>query len=153
MTPSRSGVTSVRHVGIVVKDLERSLRFYRDLLGLAVESTLDESGAYLDRLLSLENTRVTTVKLSADGSVTLIELLQFASPRDGAAAKREIDSIGPSHVAFSVGDVEEMYRRLSRAGVRFNAPPQRSPDGRVKVSCCRDPDGTTVELVEMLRGA
>ena len=39
---------------------------------------------------------------------------------------------------------------LSEKNIKFNAPPQKSPDGLVKVTFCKDPDGTPIELVEML---
>lgn len=141
---------AVRHFGIVVSDMERSLRFYRDLLGLKVVRAMDESGEYIDKMLSLQNVRVTSVKMSADGSSTLIELLGFKSYPRQSGAHREVCSVGPSHVAFTVDDLDAVYHRLSRAGVHFNAPPQLSPDGYAKVTFCQDPDGTLVELVEVL---
>lgn len=141
---------AVRHFGIVVSDMERSLRFYRDLLGLKVVRVMDESGEYIDNMLSLQNVRVATVKMSANSGSTLIELLEFNSRPRETPEKREVYSIGPSHVAFTVDDLDVVYRRLSQAGVRFNAPPQLSPDGYAKVTFCQDPDGTLVELVEVL---
>jgi len=143
-------VRGVRHFGIVVSDLERSLRFYRDLLGLKVVKVMDESGEYIDNMLSLQNVRVTTVKMSADSGSTLVELLEFRSHPRQPCGDREICSVGPSHVAFAVDDLDAVYRRLSQAGVCFTAPPQLSPDGHAKVTFCQDPDGTPVELVEVL---
>ena len=144
---------AVRHFGIVVSDMERSLRFYRDLLGLQVVRVMDESGGYIDSMLSLQNVHVTTVKMSADSGSTLVELLEFKSHPRQSHGDREVCSVGPSHVAFTVDDLDALYRRLSQAGVRFNAPPQLSPDGCAKVTFCQDPDGTLVELVEVLDAA
>lgn len=144
-------VKAVRHCGIVVSDMERSLRFYRDLLGLKVVRTMDESGKYIDDMLSLQNVRVTTVKISADSGPTLVELLEFKSPPRQPRGDNDPCSIGLSHIAFTVDNLDAVYHRLSRAGVRFNAPPQLSPDGYVKVTFCQDPDGTLVELVEVVK--
>ena len=141
---------TVRHFGIVVSDMERSLRFYRDLLGLKIVRVMDESGEYIDNVLSLQNVRVTTVKMSADSGATLVELLEFKSHPRQSRGDHEVCSVGPSHVAFTVDDLDAVYHRLSRAGIRFNAPPQLSPDGYAKVTFCQDPDGTLVELVEVL---
>jgi catechol 2,3-dioxygenase-like lactoylglutathione lyase family enzyme len=143
-------VEAVRHFGIVVSDMERSLRFYRDLLGLKVVRAMDESGEYIDNMLALENAQVTTVKMSADSGSILVELLEFKSHPRQPRGDREVCSLGPSHVAFTVGDLDAVYRRLSQAGVRFNAPPKLSPDGYAKVAFCQDPDGTPIELVEVL---
>ena len=46
---------------------------------------------------------------------------------------------------------KETYNRLVEAGVYFNSPPQLSPDGFAKVTFCKDPDGSLIELVEELR--
>ena len=43
-----------------------------------------------------------------------------------------------------------VYSELSKKNIEFNTPPQKSPDGLVKVTFCKDPDGTPIELVEML---
>ncbi|MDA2936660.1 VOC family protein [Acidobacteria bacterium AH-259-A15] len=130
--------------------MERSLRFYRDLLQLRIVRTMNESGDYIDNMLSLENVQVTTVKMSADGGSTLVELLEFKSRQHRNDTDHEIYSIGPSHFAFTVDDLDEVYHRLRQSGVPFNAPPQISPDGRVKVTFCQDPDGTHIELVQVL---
>ena len=143
-------VRSIRHFGIVVRDMERSLHFYRDLLGLKVVKVMDESGEYIDSMLSLKGARVATVKMSADSGETLVELLEFKSHPQPTHGEREVYSIGPSHVAFTVDDLDEVYRWLSESGVRFNAPPQQSPDGYAKVAFCQDPDATPIELVEVL---
>lgn len=141
---------AVRHFGIVVSDMERSLRFYRDLLGLKVVRVMDESGEYMENMLALQNVQVTTVKMSADSGSTLVELLEFKSHARQPHGDHEVCSVGPSHVAFTVADLDVVYRRLLQAGVRFNALPQLSPDGYAKVTFCQDPDGTLVELVEVL---
>jgi hypothetical protein len=46
--------------------------------------------------------------------------------------------------------IEKLYQDLSVKDVEFNALPQKSPDGLVKFTFCKDPDGTPIELVEIL---
>jgi len=136
---------TVRHVGIVVSDMDKSLWFYRDLIGLHDAEVASESGPFLDGLLAMKNTEIRTAKLATDGP-TLIELLAFDSPQTTAATP--LNAIGPTHVALSVENLDRLYTRLCEAGIRFNAPPSLSPDGGAKVAFCRDPDGTYIELVE-----
>jgi catechol 2,3-dioxygenase-like lactoylglutathione lyase family enzyme len=143
-------VIALRHAGMVVADLDRALHFYRDLLGLQVTRAMEEEGAYLDNMLGFKGVRVTTVKLAAPQGGAVLELLYFQSPRTPAAPRRGLFDAGPSHVAFTVEDLEATFKKLTRAGVPFNAPPQLSPDGLAKVTFCQDPDGTPIELVEML---
>ena len=75
-------IKEIRHIGIVVNNMENSLKFYRDLLGLKIIRDMDEHGDYIDNMLSLNNVQVITVKLSADIGNTLIELLDFKSHTD-----------------------------------------------------------------------
>lgn len=143
-------IKSLRHCGIVVADLEVALRFYRDLLGLKVVKQADETGVFLDNMLELQDVRVTTVKMSADEGPTLVELLMFTSHPQSSASDKLLCALGPTHIAFTVQDLDEVHRRLEGAGVRFNAPPQLSPDGYAKVTFCRDFEGNPIELVEVL---
>ena len=142
-------MTSVRHVGIVVGDMEVSLKFYRDLIGLQDAPINLEKGPFLNGLLDMQDARIRTVKLAGKNSTTSIELLCFESPHSKAATP--LNAIGPTHVALNVTNLDELYIRLSDAGVPFNAPPRVSPDGGAKVAFCQDPDGTFIELVELLK--
>ena len=141
-------IKEVRHIGIVVNNMENSLKFYQDLLGLKIIKDMDEQGGYINNMLSLDGVQVRTVKLSAGMGNTLIELLDFKSHNDNEI--RNFYTIGASHVALTVNNLEELYKTLSKNNIKFNAPPQKSPDGLVKVTFCNDPDGTPIELVEII---
>ena len=140
----------IRHTGIVVTDMEKALRFYRDLLGLKVVKDSREEGDYIDSITGLSRVRLWMVKLTADDG-SMVELLQYLSHPQEALDNHQICDIGCSHIAFTVDDIDKEYARLSENGVRFNCPPCVSPDGYAKVSFCHDPDGTRIELVEVLQ--
>jgi len=135
-------------MGIVVNNMENSLKFYQDLLGLKIIKDMDEQGGYINNMLSLDDVQVRTVKLSAGIGNTLIELLDFKSHNDNEI--RNFYTIGASHIALTVDNLEDLYKHLSENNIKFNAPPQKSPDGLVKVTFCNDPDGTPIELVEII---
>lgn len=141
---------AIRHTGIIVSDLKESLHFYRDLLGLKLKKKMNESGAYMDKISGLKNVKVTTVKMAA-GDGNLIELIYYHSYKREAIPKKEICEVGISHIAFTVENLDAEYKRLSKAGIKFNAPPQVSPDGYAKVTFCRDPEGNFIELVQVLK--
>jgi catechol 2,3-dioxygenase-like lactoylglutathione lyase family enzyme len=141
-------IKNVRHSGIVVKDIEASLHFYRDLLGLKVSKRMNEQGEYIDRVLGLKDVKITTVKLAADDG-GMIELLYFG-PHQGKSQNLGIYQEGLTHIALTVDDLDSEYKRLSDAGIVFISPPQLSPDGSAKVAFCRDPQGVFVELVEVV---
>ena len=141
-------VQNIRHTGIVVENLDASLHFYRDLLGFEITKQMNEKGNYIDQITNLEKVNVTTIKMtSPDGH--LIELLYYQThPR--IKKNRRMNDIGIAHIAFTVNDLNKVYSSLSNQGVYFNAPPQLSPDGYAKVTFCRAPEGTYIELVEVL---
>ena len=142
-------ITQIRHIGLVVADLENALRFWRDVLGFRVEKRMEESGAHIDAMMGLEGVQVTTVKLAAaDGN--LVELLHFHSHPDQPVWKGTPYSTGLTHIALTVDDLDVACRTLSEWGVSFSAPPQLSPDGCAKVIYARGPEGVLLELVESL---
>jgi catechol 2,3-dioxygenase-like lactoylglutathione lyase family enzyme len=140
---------AIRHFGIVVSNIEKSLHFYRDLLGLEIKIDALEKGKFIDDILNLKNVKVRTIKMSADDG-NLIELLWYKSHLK-KPNKKEICGIGASHVAFTVDNLDYEYKRLKKQKVKFSCPPRISPDGRAKVTFCYDPDGTPIELVEELK--
>jgi catechol 2,3-dioxygenase-like lactoylglutathione lyase family enzyme len=139
---------AIRHTGIVVKDMAKALHFYQDLLGFRKSKQMEESGIYIDTICGSRNVKVTTVKLAADDG-NLIELLCFKSPPPGIKKRRELNDFGFSHVSFTVDDIDDEFKRLSKAGVKFNSLPQKSPDGYARVAFCRDSEGNYIELVEV----
>lgn len=142
-------ITQIRHTGLVVADLEGALRFWRDLLGFTVARQMDESGPHIDAMMGLKDVRLTTSKLTApEGG--MIELLYFHSHPDLPAWTGTPYSTGFTHVAMTVKDINNLCETLKEHGVVFFAPPQHSPDGKVKVAYCRGPEGVLLELVEMI---
>ena len=145
------GMKALRHTGIVVTDLQRSLEFYRDVLGLKPVIDFQLEGPFIDDLSAMNGVQLRMVKLVADDG-GMVELLYYVSHPRTRTDDNELCEIGPTHVAFTVADVDRAYAQLSAAGVPFNHPPIVSPDGKAKVAFCRDPDGTFLELVEELSG-
>ena len=141
-------IKDIRHTGIVVGDLKASLYFYRNLLGFRVAKQMEEAGDYIDNISSLRNVKVTTVKMTLP-SGQMVELLKYHS-HPAEQKTREICEVGISHIAFTVDDLDAEYERFKKEGIQFNSPPQLSPDGYAKVAFCRAPEGTLIELVEVL---
>src|SRR3989344_5166735 len=100
---------AIRHFGIVVSDLEKSLHFYRDLLGLKIKRDMLEEGRFIDTILGLQSVKVRTVKMAAENGDTLVELLLYESHPRKARDNNELPNIGASHVAFTVEDVDAEY--------------------------------------------
>jgi len=143
---------NVRHVGLIVSNIEEALKFYRDLLGLKIKGKMqderDEDEDYLSSLLGLKNTKFKAVKLAPDDNKTRIELIEFSNPVPTPNPKTRLFYQGYTHVGFTVNDLDEMYLRLKGAGVHFNSPPKISKTGTLKVAFCKDFEGNYLELTE-----
>jgi catechol 2,3-dioxygenase-like lactoylglutathione lyase family enzyme len=136
------------HIGICVADLERSIHFYRDLLGFRRRSEFRVQGEPSDTLLRLKDVDLRAVYLERDG--TRIELLSYAAPvASGSDEPRAMNQRGLTHLSLRVEDLAGMLNDLRRAGVkildktRIDIPAFAA--GAVFVC---DPDGTLIELVE-----
>lgn len=146
---SGSSVTNLRHTGIVVSDMDRSLPFYRELLGMEVWADFVDDSPYLQTITGVPGAKVRMVKLRAQDGVS-VELLQYLSHSRPMPPVNPSYAVGCSHVAFQVDDLNAMYAQLKARGVPFHAPPMISTDGRAKVTYCRDPEGVIIELVELI---
>ena len=144
-------MTNIRHVGLTVSNLQESLGFYVDTLGFKVQKMANEFGECLDNFSALKDVRVVTVKMTDDNN-NMLELLCYESHPEKPYNNmvRRITEIGCSHFALTVDDLDSLYDTLIDKGITFNYPVQVSPDGKVKVAFCRDPDGTLIEMVEEL---
>lgn len=140
---------NLRHVGITVTDLDRSIDFYTRFFGFSIQKEMDESGEHIDKFSGLKNVDVRTVKMSDDKG-GLLELLYYRSHK-GLNVHRDITNIGCSHFALTVDNLGKLYESLLEGGCEILCEPQYSPDGKVTLTFCKDPDGTLIELVEELK--
>ncbi len=145
------GVRRIHHVGITVADLDRSLVFYRDLLGMRVIglSADEDVGA----IVGMPGMRARIADLDA-GNGQIVELLEYGSPNEDGLAFGP-DSVGRCHLSLQVDELCSALSRLASGGFVPVGQPAKVAVGGVWQNCTvvylRDPDGVFVELVE--RGA
>jgi catechol 2,3-dioxygenase-like lactoylglutathione lyase family enzyme len=147
-------VVGVHHTSRSVGDMDRSLRFYRDLLGMEVLVDTEMSGEMLEREVALEGARLRLVELGTGGE-TMLELLQYHEPppRADDDELRPCD-VGAYHFALTVDDIHAFYEKLREAGVEFTCPPQEVDAGYFaghRTVYCYDPDHLIVELWQVPR--
>jgi glyoxylase I family protein len=136
------------HVCVSVSDLERSLAFYRDGLGLRVIFDVELAGPGMQAVTGEAGARGRMVGCLVPGGVTL-ELLWFAH-RAGAAPQPR-PATGYTNDSLSVSDLDAAYAALEARGVR---PLQRPVAvGGVRMFFVADPDGTAIEIIEFPGGA
>jgi catechol 2,3-dioxygenase-like lactoylglutathione lyase family enzyme len=139
-------IKGMHHIGVSVVSLERSLRFYRDLLGMRVLVQKQFEGAQYELILGLPGARG---KLAVLQLASLeIELFEFERPRPALSdPNRPVCDHGITHFCIEVADIQSEYERLKTAGVAFHCPPLTF--GAEKATYGRDPDGNVFEMLQL----
>lgn len=140
-------IAAIRHVGLVVADLEKSLKFWCDTMGFVVSRQMEESGPHIDAMMGLKDVRVTTAKL-ADSNGNFLELLHFHSHSDKGYWAGEPYSTGLTHIALTVSNLDTLEIALEASGFIFTDRPQISLDKKVRVIYARGLENLIIELVE-----
>ena len=133
---------AIGHTGFVVSDMDRSVAFYRDILGFPVVDDVEREGEYIEAMLDVPGARVRTVFLDAYGHT--LELVEYLSG-SGNPVRAPNNAPGKGHISFWTSDIEADCQYLSSKGVEFVSSPQYGPTGGAAVYFL-DPDGLTLEL-------
>ena len=136
----------MNHTGFVVSDLDASIQFYRDIMGLELERTLEREGPAISQVLGYEATHIRGALLSIQDGHSL-ELIQYVHPEGADRPTDERNALGATHLAFSVDDIDDTFRRLVASGAKKLNPPARVTPVRT-VCYLQDPDGNWIELIE-----
>ncbi len=138
-------VKQFSHTCILVKDLNKSLKFYRGLLGLKVVKRVTVGGNCPETIYNIKGLKIAYVKLRAQRDLKkmggMVELQYWQRPKMPPKKTR-------SHISFSTDNLGLEYKRLKKRGVRFISRPVILPNGRSKLCFCYDPDKNLIELIE-----
>ena len=142
-------ILETRHTGIVVDDMDRSLAFWRDVMGLKVAADFWEEGEFIDTVQHLEGVKLHMIKLTApDGS--MIELLKDESHPTPPPQRNRMCDRGIRHIAFTVENVQKSWDTLGEHNCELLSRPIIAPDGKARLFFARDPEGNLLEIVEVL---
>jgi catechol 2,3-dioxygenase-like lactoylglutathione lyase family enzyme len=142
-------VQYLMHFGVCVRDLERSIRFYRDALGFTEAGRLEIEGEPTATMLGLPELELHAMYLDRDGF--RIELLHFPTPGTvGPAEARPMNQPGLTHMALRVDDLDETIRAVEAHGGRvIESSRVHNPSFEANLVYVTDPDGTRLELVQV----
>lgn len=146
-------VSALDHVSVTVTDLERSLAFYRDLLGLEEIERHRLDGEAISTMAGKPEVVMEVVRLRVPAMPNvLIDLQQYRQP-PGSQSDAQLGDVGHVHICFAVGDIEAACRELRVQGVQLVSDPVSFAlaSGSLKVVFLKDPDGFVLELVEYPR--
>jgi catechol 2,3-dioxygenase-like lactoylglutathione lyase family enzyme len=130
-------IIKISHIALTSRNMERSVRFYTEVLGMAVAS-MEE--------VPETDTKVAFLRLGG----LEIEISCRKGLEDGGYADRKLAHF--PHLAFEVADVAAEMKELARKGVRFDSDkPQLIFQDKVCYNTFRGPDGETLEICRRMK--
>lgn len=135
----QQAIKRIDHVAVVVRDLDASLRFYRDILGITPSRVLD---------FPSEGVKIAFLPMGGPGG-SEIELLEPMSAESGVGRYLEKRGEGLHHICLEVPDIEAALRELQADGVPvLDAQPRPTAEGRGVFIHPKGASGVLLELVE-----
>jgi lactoylglutathione lyase len=148
-----ASITKAHHTGLQVADLDRSLAFYRDILGFEIVFAWNPQADYIGELVGYPEADIHAAILRLPGSDVFLELLEYRNV-DRTPVDTRTANPGTAHIAFFVDDLDTLFAELTTRGVRsVSAPvtPTIGPNEGGRAVYLIDPDGIRVELIQTRR--
>src|SRR5438874_13330148 len=144
-------ILAADHTGITVSNLERSLTFWRDVLGFGLSHRVHQTGELAAEITGVPGAEIKLAVVKAP-SGHKIELLEYLAPAD---RKKDVNlrpcDVGHVHVALTVENLDAILENIAASGWKAAGKPQTlksGPNAGKRVIYVRDPDGTTIEFMQ-----
>jgi glyoxylase I family protein len=141
-------VNFIHHAAFTVSNMERSIAFYQDILGMevlwdSVQEGVRYKGPVCDKITGCPGTEQRVVYLGIGGS--FLELVEY-TPTGKTLENRKASDIGASHICFKTDDIKALYKRLLSTDVEVHCSPQEGISNLIMYF--RDPDGIILEVIQ-----
>ena len=140
------------HTGITVSNLERSLEFWQNVLGFEFSHRAHQTSKMASEITGVPGAEIKLAVVKAPGGHK-IELLEYLAPPD---RKQHVNlrpcDVGSVHVALTVDKLDAILEKIAASGWKAAGKPQTlktGPNAGKRVVYVRDPDGTTIEFMQM----
>lgn len=141
----------LHHVGLTVADIERSIVFYRDVLGLVLHRRRPHVDYdYVAQQTGYAGVVLSVASFTIPNSPQTLEIVQYVT-HAGSRAEPVTNQAGISHLCLTVDDLPAACADLTSRGVSFRSEPVRitaGPNTGGLVAYLYDPDGYTLELFQ-----
>ena len=142
-------ITSTNHTSFTISNLDRSIGFFRDVLGFDLLNRSHRDPDFTERVVGVPGAQIVVAYLQGPGH--RLELIQYHAPADRERVEPRPCDTGFAHIAFDVEGIDEVIAAAEAAGVRPVGPVQFVPAGPNKggrAVYTRDVDGITIEFIE-----
>ena len=142
------------HFSFTVSDIEQSITWYTEVLGLELVARQRSDNAYIRQLVGMSDAVLEVAQFRVKGtspglSTHMLELIQYVTPV-GGTPPLPTNATGTAHLGFLTDDINRDHQRMVGLGVEFVNPPVAISEGvNTGGAACyfRDPDGITLELL------
>ena len=146
---TNAGVISTNHTSFTVSDLDRSIAFFRDILGFSATPKLPRSKSVIQSITGVNESDVMIAYLHGPGHT--LELIEYLAPSDRTEVRPRPCDVGFAHIAFDVEDIDTIVALASKHNVfpigQITTVDQ-GPNQGGKAVYLSDPDGITIELIQ-----
>ena len=146
-------IVGAHHTSFMVANLERSLAFFRDVLGLEVLGSREIRDDYFGQIVGLPGSVVRAALIRIPGGHH-VELFEYVQPRGQSVAPQPCDP-GSTHLALVTYDLPALYQKLKACGADFISTPvliTAGPNRGGYGVYLRDPNGILLELFQPPNG-
>jgi catechol 2,3-dioxygenase-like lactoylglutathione lyase family enzyme len=143
-------IVGAAHPGFTVKNVEESLRFYGDILGIEHTVSQISDQPYLELVTGVPGCSLKIGFARIEGDDVPLELIEYVNPPAGRGLTG-FGITGTPHLCWQVDNLDAAYDRLLARGVEFCGEPHKlvdGPWGQARGVFARDPDGLLIELIE-----
>ena len=151
MSRNEFRILSADHTGITVSNLERSLAFWRDVLGFELSHTAHQKGELAQEITGVEGAEIKLAVLKMPGRHR-DRSCGAAFPADRKRANLRPCDVGSVHVALLVESLDAVLAQIAASGWEAAGKPQTlktGPNAGKRVVYVRDPEGTTIEFMQV----
>ena len=142
-------IMAADHTGFTVTNIERSLAFWRDVLGFELSHRPHHTGDLAGEVTGVPGAEISIAVLKGYGHK--IELLEYLAPAERKHVELRPCDVGSVHVAFTVDNLDAVLNAIAVSGWKAAGKPQTlksGPNAGKRVVYVRDPDGTTIEFMQ-----
>jgi catechol 2,3-dioxygenase-like lactoylglutathione lyase family enzyme len=142
-------ILRTNHTGLTVSNLDRSMSFFRDVLGFEVTSKARRDPEFISQVIAVPGAEVMIAYVQGPGH--RVELIEYLAPEGRGSVRPRPCDVGHAHLAFDVDDIEAAIAAAEAHEVRpigLTKTVDQGPNKGGKVVYLSDPDGITIEFIQ-----
>lgn len=136
------------HVGFAIKDLEKIVHFYQDILGFTILDLGIREGTEAAAPIGMSYVKYRILRAIPPKGDFFIQFLQFENASSESPHEKSHTSLGFNHVGIEVDDIDAIYHQFKIHNIKTESAPITQKISGVKLLYVRDPEGNVLEFLQ-----